>query len=81
MQPLHIYFNELCLKGEQDDAAQVFGLSECAILLDQFFSIRADGIVAFPGNSWNENCGGVPFRVQLNRHLCNSFGNGGFCFK
>lgn len=69
MQPLFLYFNELCLNMGAAQAVPNSGLSECASLFDEFFSVRADGFVAFPPNTWNENCGDVPLRVQLSRHL------------
>lgn len=69
MQPLQLYFNELCLKVVFDGPSDAYGISECAILFNQFFAVRADGKIAFPLNSWNEDFGGLPLRVHLSKHL------------
>ena len=69
MQPLTIYFNELCLVKIRNPSVEYQAFSDCARLLNKFFSIRTDGKVAYSENSKNHIIAQMPFFMHFESYL------------
>lgn len=73
MQSIVLYFNELCLKSTPIELDQEFhwraGVAGLAEAIDSVLALRPDGNIAFPLESWIDDCGGCPLCVRFRQQL------------